>query len=82
MGTKTHYRVSLTAVLMSSRLVLMSATADFKRYEEYFSELGREERVERIYISNLAATVQSYLLQTKVKYLENVSCVASSSPGF
>lgn len=54
------------------RLVLMSATADFKRYEEYFSELGREERVERIYIPNLAATVQSHLLQTKVKYLENV----------
>ncbi|KAG0553883.1 hypothetical protein M758_12G048900 [Ceratodon purpureus] len=53
------------------RLVLMSATADFKRYEEYFSELGREERVERIYIANLAATVQSHLLQTKVKYLEN-----------
>jgi hypothetical protein len=39
----------------------MFATADFKRYEEYFSELGREERVERIYIPNLAATVQSHL---------------------
>lgn len=60
----------------------MSATADFKRYEEYFSELGREEKVERIYISNLAAALQSHLLQTKVKYLENVSVVTSSSPGF
>jgi len=53
----------------------MSATADFKRYEEYFSELGREERVERIFITNLAAAVQNQLLQTKVKYLENVSFV-------
>lgn len=57
----------------------MSATADFKRYEEYFSELGREDRVERIYISNLAATVQSHLLQTKVKYLENVRYLTSIS---
>jgi hypothetical protein len=55
----------------------MSATADFKRYEEYFSELGREDRVERIYISNLAATLQSHLLQTKVKYLENVRYLTS-----
>ena len=58
----------------------MSATADFKIYEEYFSELGREDRVERINISisNLAATLQSHLLQTKVKYLENVRYLTSS----
>ena len=55
------------------RLVLMSATADFRLYEDYFSELGREDKVERIAIPHLASALQSTMLQTKVKYLENVS---------
>jgi hypothetical protein len=51
----------------------MSATADFQRYKEYFSELGKEDRLETIAIPNIASSLQSCLLRTKLKYLENVS---------
>ncbi|EFJ36062.1 hypothetical protein SELMODRAFT_404491 [Selaginella moellendorffii] len=36
------------------RLVLMSATADLKRYESYFSDLG--EKVEKVAVSNLSSS--------------------------
>ncbi|XP_024533636.1 zinc finger CCCH domain-containing protein 4-like [Selaginella moellendorffii] len=54
----------------NTRLVLMSATADFKRYENYFAELG--ETVEKVAVSNLASKIQQHLFQCSVKYLDQV----------
>lgn len=52
------------------RVVLLSATADFSRYCEYFKDLGRGERVEVLAIPNTGAKT---ILQKKVLYLEQIS---------
>lgn len=51
------------------RVVLLSATADFSRYCEYFKDLSRGERVEVLAIPNTGAKT---ILQKKVLYLEQV----------
>ncbi|EFJ14408.1 hypothetical protein SELMODRAFT_423539 [Selaginella moellendorffii] len=65
----SHYKVVILDEIHES-LVLMSATADFKRYENYFAELG--ETVEKVAVSNLASKIQQHLFQCSVKYLDQV----------
>ncbi|KAF2315012.1 hypothetical protein GH714_037553 [Hevea brasiliensis] len=45
LGGEVGYHIGHSK-LFSSRVVLMSATADFGRYRDYFKDLGRGERVE------------------------------------
>ncbi|KAJ7297307.1 hypothetical protein O6H91_Y065900 [Diphasiastrum complanatum] len=54
------------------RLVLMSATADFNKYEEYFKEISRDERVEVIAIPSIVSQLQQAMFECSVKYLEHV----------
>ncbi|XP_047336837.1 DExH-box ATP-dependent RNA helicase DExH8 [Impatiens glandulifera] len=58
------------------RVVLMSATADFKRYIDYFKDLGRGERVEVLAISSLG---QHTIYHRKVSYLEQIAQVLGRS---
>lgn len=56
------------------RIVLMSATADFSRYQAWFKEaLSPSDAVELIAIPDWGAALRGVLLQTQVKYLEHVS---------
>ncbi|KAL2629665.1 hypothetical protein R1flu_014351 [Riccia fluitans] len=64
----------------SVKLLLMSATADFLKYEAYFKDNDRGERVEKIAIQNLAGKLQSLILNTKVMYLEQVVKVLGDAP--
>ena len=59
---------------LSTRVVLMSATADITRYKDYFKDLGRGERVEVIAIPSAS---QHIVFQRKVLYLEQVISVVS-----
>ncbi|CAM6114827.1 unnamed protein product [Calypogeia fissa] len=59
------------------KLVLMSATADFQRYEEYFKDI---DRVEKIAIDNIGEKFQSLILNTKVVYLEQVVKLLGTPP--
>ncbi|CAA0832022.1 Zinc finger CCCH domain-containing protein 31 [Striga hermonthica] len=52
------------------RVVLMSATADIARYREYFKDLGRDERVERVAIPN---SEKNIIYQRKEMYLDQVA---------
>ncbi|XP_065861357.1 DExH-box ATP-dependent RNA helicase DExH8 [Euphorbia lathyris] len=52
------------------RVVLMSATADFGRYRDYFKDLGREERVE---VLAIPSSNNHALYQRRVSYLEQVT---------
>ncbi|OAY61817.1 DExH-box ATP-dependent RNA helicase DExH8 [Manihot esculenta] len=52
------------------RVVLMSATADFGRYRDYFKDLGRDERVE---VLAIPSSNQQALFQKKVSYLEQIT---------
>lgn len=56
----------------------MSATADLLKYEVYFKDIDRGERVEKIAIQNLADKLQSMILNTKVSYLEQVKSYSCS----
>ncbi|KAG6552670.1 hypothetical protein Mapa_005617 [Marchantia paleacea] len=64
----------------SVKLVLMSATADLLKYENYFKDIDRGERVEKIAIQNLAGKLQSMILNTKVSYLEQVVKLLGNVP--
>ncbi|OAE27235.1 hypothetical protein AXG93_473s1060 [Marchantia polymorpha subsp. ruderalis] len=64
----------------SVKLVLMSATADLLKYEVYFKDIDRGERVEKIAIQNLADKLQSMILNTKVSYLEQVVKLLGNVP--
>ncbi|XP_015577233.2 DExH-box ATP-dependent RNA helicase DExH8 [Ricinus communis] len=52
------------------RVVLMSATADFGRYRDYFKDLGRGERVE---VLAIPSSNQQALFQRRVSYLEQMT---------
>ncbi|XP_050236664.1 DExH-box ATP-dependent RNA helicase DExH8 isoform X2 [Mercurialis annua] len=52
------------------RVVLMSATADFGRYRDYFKDLGRGERVE---VLAIPCSNQQALYQRSVSYLEQIT---------
>ncbi|GAB4829881.1 hypothetical protein Ancab_019527 [Ancistrocladus abbreviatus] len=52
------------------RLVLMSATADFARYRDYFKDIGRGERVEVLAIPSSSSHT---IFQKQVLYLEQVT---------
>ncbi|KAJ9171817.1 hypothetical protein P3X46_015130 [Hevea brasiliensis] len=51
-------------------VVLMSATADFGRYRDYFKDLGRGERVE---VLAIPSSDQQALFQRRVSYLEQIT---------
>ncbi|WCJ21314.1 DExH-box ATP-dependent RNA helicase DExH8 [Euphorbia peplus] len=52
------------------RVVLMSATADFGRYRDYFKDIGRGERVE---VLAIPSSNNQALHQKRVSYLEQVT---------
>ena len=58
-------------------VILMSATADIRRYKDYFRDLGRGERVE---VLEIPSSNQKDIFQWWVPYLEQVTAFLGSSP--
>ncbi|XP_020538355.1 DExH-box ATP-dependent RNA helicase DExH8 isoform X2 [Jatropha curcas] len=69
LGGEVGYHIGHSK-LLSARVVLMSATADFGRYRDFFKDLGRGERVE---VLAIPSSNQQALFQRKVSYLEQIT---------
>eukprot|EP00897_Mesotaenium_endlicherianum_P005314 jgi/Mesen1/4810/ME000243S03990 len=62
------------------RLVLMSATADFNRYGDYFKVVQSGENLQRIAIPDYSTSLQSVLFDSRVRYLEQVVAELGNEP--